>query len=202
MESTYQSTELFAQDIDAVIRATGAEKPTLVAWAYGGLFAMDYVRHYGDEDISGIVLVEANGGLETPPKPADTPEYRDRIERSRSVNLAVIREWTTGFAGYLMRGEELPHDEAEMQRTSAMMVPHYVRRAFRGRPDDNADLIDQIDVPVLFLVTINEGPGREMIDRIAGSLKDGRIAVVETGGSLSFWYRPEEFAAVIADFAR
>ncbi len=198
--SAYQDTQLFAEDIDAAIRASGVEKPTLVAWAYGGLFAMDYVRHFGDTDIAGIVIVEGNGGLTPLPKPADTPEYRQRVANSKSPNIAVIDKWTSEFGDYLMRSEALPVDEAEMIRTSSMMVPHYVRDAFRDRPDDNSDLVETIQTPVMFVVTMQEGPSVDMVSGIAGSLANGSVATVETNGSLSFWYDPTAFDAVLADF--
>lgn len=197
----YTDPRLHAEDIAAAIKASGVEKPTLVAWAYGGLNVMDYVRHYGTDNISGIVLVEANGGLEPTPEPAKTPEYHARIARAQSSDLATIRQWTWEFGDYLMRAGPLPQEEAEIIRTSAMMVPHWVRAAMRNRPTDNSDLAERLDVPVLFVVTVEEGIGREMIERIAGKLADARIATIPNGGSLSFWYETERFNQIVAEFA-
>lgn len=200
--SAYTSTQMHADDIAAVIAATGIEKPVLVTWAYGALNALDYIRHYGDEDISGLVIIEGNGGFEKIPTLPDTEEYRNRIARSQALDLATIRDWTWEFGDYLMRSEPLPPAEAEIIRTSSMMVPHWVRAAMRDHPADNTDMIDKVTVPVLLVTTIDEGPSMEMMTRIAGKLPDAEIAIVPTGGSLSFWYRPEAFAEIIQEFAQ
>jgi pimeloyl-ACP methyl ester carboxylesterase len=200
LAGAYTDPRLHAEDIKAAISAAGVKKPTLVAWAYGGLNVMDYVRHFGTGDISGIVLVEANGGLEPTPEPAKTAEYQARIARSHSPDLATLRQWTWEFGDYLMRGGPLPPKEAEIIRTSSMMVPHWVRAAMRDRPTDNSDLVARLDVPVLFIVTIESGVGREMIDRISGKLKTSDVSVIPTGGSLSFWYETEKFNALLRRF--
>lgn len=198
--SAYTSTQMHADDIAAVIAATGIEQPVLVTWAYGALNALDFIRHYGDEHISGLVIIEGNGGFEKIPTLPDTEEYRDRIARSQALDLATIREWTWEFGDYLMRSEPLPPEEAEIIRTSSMMVPHWVRAAMRDHPSDNTDLVDKVTVPVLLVTTIDEGPSMEMMTRIAEKLPDAEIALIPTGGSLSFWYRPEDFAATISEF--
>ncbi len=195
LTSAYTDSRLHAEDIRAAIRASGIKKPTLVAWAYGGLNVMDYVRHFGTGDIAGIVLVEANGGLEPTPEAVKTQEYLERIGRSQSPDLKTIREWTLGFGEYLMRGGPLPPNEAEIIHTSSMMVPHWVRAAMRERPTDNSDLVQRLDVPVSFIVTIENGVGRQMIDRIAGRLKTSEVRLIPTGGSMSFWYETDKFNA-------
>ncbi|WP_394728714.1 alpha/beta fold hydrolase [Altererythrobacter sp. GH1-8] len=197
---SYTDPRLHAEDIAAAIKASGVEKPTLVAWAYGGLNVMDYVRHYGTDGVSGIVLVEANGGLEPTPEPIKDAAYRARIARSQSADLATLRQWTWEFGDYLMRAGPLPQEEAEIIRTSSMLVPHWVRAAMRDRPTDNSDLVETLEVPVLFVVTVEEGIGREMIERIAGKLPDAEIATIPNGGSLSFWYETERFNEIVADF--
>ena len=197
---SYTDPRLHAEDIAAAIKAAGVEKPTLVAWAYGGLNVMDYVRYYGTGGISGIVLVEANGGLEPTPEPVKDAAYRARIARSQSADLATLRQWTWEFGDYLMRAGPLPPEEAEIIRTSSMLVPHWVRAAMRDRPTDNSDLVEGLDVPVLFVVTVADGIGREMIERISSKLPHARIATIPNNGSLSFWYETEKFNAELARF--
>jgi pimeloyl-ACP methyl ester carboxylesterase len=193
LASAYTDSRLHAEDIRAAIKAAGVTKPLLVAWAYGGLNVMDYVRHFGTGDIAGIVLVEANGGLEPTPEAARTREYLERIGRSQSPDLKTIRDWTWGFGDYLMRAGPLPAEEAEIIHTSSMMVPHWVRAAMRERPTENSDLVPALDVPVTFIVTIESGVGREMIDRIAGKLQKAEVRLIPTGGSMSFWYETDKF---------
>lgn len=197
---SYTDPRLHAEDIAAAIKAAGVEKPTLVAWSYGGLNVMDYVRYYGTDEISGIVLVEANGGLEPTPEPVKDAAYRARIARSQSADLATLRQWTWEFGDYLMRAGPLPQEEAEIIRTSSMLVPHWVRAAMRDRPTDNSDLVANLELPVLFVVTVEEGIGREMIERIASKLPNAQIATIPNGGSLSFWYETEQFNTIVTGF--
>ena len=46
-------------DIDAVVRALHLEQAILCGWSYGALVIFDYLRHYGEEAVGGIHLVDA-----------------------------------------------------------------------------------------------------------------------------------------------
>src|SRR5215218_8163767 len=52
----YQDPGLWADDVAAVIAATGLQRPVLVAWSYGGFVVADYLRSYGQDAIAGVNL--------------------------------------------------------------------------------------------------------------------------------------------------
>lgn len=199
----YLDASLFADDIAAAIAAAGLEKPVLVGWSYGGLFIMDYVRKYGTEAVSGIVLAGSTAGLLPPPPPApDTAERRAQIERSRSANLMTLQEWTGGFVDFLTRDGALPSEEVETLRLSAMLVPHYVRRALRERPTDNTDMVEKLNVPVLLISgakDVSAKPGD--MKTIAGLLPQATLRVYDAVGPMSFWYESERFNNDVASFS-
>ena len=49
----YGDSRLWADDINAVIRTLRLDHPILCSWSYG-LVPLDYIRHYGDEEIGGL----------------------------------------------------------------------------------------------------------------------------------------------------
>ena len=53
----YADSKLWAADIDAVIRALHLDHPVLCGWSYGPLVILDYIRHYGEDDIRGVNFV-------------------------------------------------------------------------------------------------------------------------------------------------
>src|SRR6266567_2467054 len=55
----YTDGALWADDLDAVIRARHLERPVLVGWSYGGYVISDYLRRYGDGAIGGVVFLGA-----------------------------------------------------------------------------------------------------------------------------------------------
>lgn len=50
---------LWADDLDAVIRSSGAACPALVAWSYSGRMVFDYLRHYDGASLRCLNLVAA-----------------------------------------------------------------------------------------------------------------------------------------------
>ena len=57
--AAFQEGQTWADDIHAVITALDLHKPVLAGWSYGGFIICDYVRHYGQENLGGIIFVAA-----------------------------------------------------------------------------------------------------------------------------------------------
>ena len=55
----YGDSQLWADDINAVIETLGLDHPILCGWSYGGLIIADYLRAYGESAIGGVHFVEA-----------------------------------------------------------------------------------------------------------------------------------------------
>src|SRR5437870_4752712 len=56
----YSESRLWADDIAAVIKALNLNQPILCGWSYGPLIILDYIRHYGEDAIGGVIFV---GGI-------------------------------------------------------------------------------------------------------------------------------------------
>ena len=85
----YGDTDLWAQDVAAVIDALDLERPILSGWSYGGVVICDYLSRYGEHRIGGIHLVGAvcrlgepvcrsSGRGSSPSFPACSPPTRRR----------------------------------------------------------------------------------------------------------------------------
>ena len=59
----YSDSRLWADDVNAAIQALSLDHPILCGWSYGPLVILDYIRHYGEEGISGVHIVDGVTGL-------------------------------------------------------------------------------------------------------------------------------------------
>jgi len=53
----YADSKLWADDVNAAIQVLRLDHPVLCGWSYGPLLILDYIRHYGEDDIGGIIFV-------------------------------------------------------------------------------------------------------------------------------------------------
>ncbi|MDF2797463.1 MAG: Tropinesterase [Devosia sp.] len=57
--SAYANASVWADDVDAVIKAAGLRRPTLVGWSFGGFVIGQYLEKYGSSHVAGVNLVDA-----------------------------------------------------------------------------------------------------------------------------------------------
>lgn len=69
-QATYGDPGKWADDVKAVIDHFGLSKPVIVAWSYGGTVVLDYVKKYGQDALSGLVLVAIQTGVQSHVSPA------------------------------------------------------------------------------------------------------------------------------------
>jgi non-heme chloroperoxidase len=143
----YQDPRLWAADIAAVIDQCQLDRPTLVAWSYGGFIVCDYIREYGEDAISAIDLAGAavtlnerfdNIGaafLTHAPGGAD-PDLPTRI-------AALRRFWRS------MTVQPLSQEELETGLSGSVSVPPQVLGALISRRIDSDDVLSKLRVPVL-----------------------------------------------------
>lgn len=71
---SYVASQLWADDIAAVIEAKGLSDVTLVGWSYGGLPLLDYVQAHGQDKLAAMVFVATGYNLDLRPPDAGGPE--------------------------------------------------------------------------------------------------------------------------------
>jgi len=145
----YGDSRLWADDVAAILDGLSLDRPVLCGWSYGSLVIQDYLRHHGENRISGIHFI---GGLTKLGSEAANaviaPEFfslvpglfsTDAEESVRSlrglVRMCVVEEPSAADM-YLMLGYNVS-------------VPPHVRQAMFSRTIDNADLLPTIRKPAL-----------------------------------------------------
>jgi len=56
-DALYQSSEIWAEDINAIITDLDLKQPLLAGWSMGAWIVGDYLRHMGDATLSGVALI-------------------------------------------------------------------------------------------------------------------------------------------------
>lgn len=73
----YHDGQRWADDLDAVIKASHARRPVVVGWSLGGVVISNYLATYGDADISGAVYVDGVVEINAAQIVAHPEVYRD-----------------------------------------------------------------------------------------------------------------------------
>ncbi|MBT4740695.1 MAG: alpha/beta hydrolase [Rhodospirillaceae bacterium] len=145
MSKDYNDSALWAEDVAAVIAAKKLKNPVVVAWSYGGVVLMDYIRHYGTADIAAVNFVANTGVLIDrieDPKSSDAELMSQMIANQARQQSPDIEEnmASVKFAVPLLTETNLGDAWRQDAMMVTMMTPSYVRRALAGRKIDNKDL--------------------------------------------------------------
>lgn len=181
-------TRVWAEDVAAAIAATGMNRPLIVGWSYGGFVAMDYVRHFGVDGVSGLVLVGSPAGLvdRLHPDPSDLPGGPDAYQQAAEQRLSLSSQDNLDGNRYLaelMTAADLP-EAVLVQWTAAMMrVPVYVVHGLRGRSLQNEDLIASLSLPVAIAVGAkDQSMPFAALETLAEELEQGEYWQFEDAG--------------------
>lgn len=204
--AAYTDPARSADDVAAVIKATGLVRPVIVAWSYGGIVAGDYIRKYGTGAIAGLVLAGTLGGFTaaSDPLPAEllsiARQMRAASQQSRSDdladNIAAARITSAAYADH----NSTPDDRAILLATE-LMLPAYARRALAMRPMDNRDLTAQLGkIPLLLVRGESElGMPEAGIADLQRQLPGLTIARFP-GGHLTFFNHADRFNRMLSAF--
>jgi len=149
----YTDSARWASDLEVVRKAAGLDRMILVAWSYGGLTVMDYLRHFGDNHVAAVELVGSLAGLLSPDEVMYDSEFIAEImasgEMAVSPNLGVRLRAATEFADWLTE-KEIPRELHDKLAVMPLLLPPYVLEAMSARLADNTDLRDQLTLPLRF----------------------------------------------------
>ena len=198
----YTDAALWADDLDAVIRGKGLDRPVLVGWSYGGFVIADYIRKYGDGNLGGVVFLGAitkNGTAEAAGHLTDKVLgiFGDVLSADVRKGMEATRELTRMFS------DPLQGAAWEIAFGSTMMVPPAVRLAMFSRVLDNDDVLALIDVPTLVV-----HGGRDRIVRvassehIAGKVPGAKLVVYDGAGHAAHITAAARLNRDLAEFVR
>jgi non-heme chloroperoxidase len=186
-----------ASDLAAVIRGLGLERPTIVAWSYGGVVLGEYLRRHGDGALGGVVLAAAS--IRTGRDALDLygPAMLNNGRALVSDDAAVYEAGARAFlAGCTAR--PLPPDALEAAVAAMRVVPPHVRRALLSGSEDYRPEYAATRVPVATLhgdLDAVVAPAMsDMIAALRPGIRQARLAGV---GHLPWAEEPALFTATL-----
>lgn len=199
----YQDGELWADDLRALLGE--APRPVIVAWSYGGILALDYLRRFDpkalSEAASGLVLVGAltrNGSRAA---------FDDLGAGAAHLQGMLRSDFDTQYAAsqaFVAAMTRAPLEPAERERllAMAMMTPPYVRHALAARRVEHDETLRGLELPTLIIHGAEDQIVRPAAaERVAGLLPGARLELWEGVGHAPFLEAPERFGAALAAFA-
>ena len=147
--SAYQNPQLWADDIAAIMKELLLERPILVGWSYGGFIICDYIRAYGQENISGIVFAGAATTLHPPTLsefigPGFINVVTDAISEDLPTSLLAMRQFMHNCIAKPLALEDL-----ETALCWQMVVRPDVRGALVTREINSDNVLRSLRVPLL-----------------------------------------------------
>jgi pimeloyl-ACP methyl ester carboxylesterase len=198
---SYNNSKVWADDINAVIKAKNLRKPVIAGWSYGGFIISDYVREYGDENLGGIVFVGA--GTQVGTEDAKThygPGLKPilgMLDPRQEINIPSTAE-------FLRIATANPLSPEEYQEAFAynMAVSPEVRLGLFSRTIDGNDALAKIKVPVLIV----QGEKDTIVlvaaaDYIAAKVKHAKKSYYPNAGHIPFVEDSERFNREVAAMA-
>ncbi|HSB09995.1 MAG TPA: alpha/beta hydrolase [Blastocatellia bacterium] len=198
----YADSKLWADDINAVIRALSLDHPILCGWSYGSLVILDYLRHYGEDAIGGIQFV---GGItklgSDEALSVLDPEFLGLVPGFFATDV----EESVLALGDLLRmcfTREPSAEEYYLMLGFNLSVPPYVRQALFSRSFDNDDLLPKIRKPVL----ITHGADDAIVkpaaaDQHKAGIPHSQIQMMANAGHAPFWEDTTTFNRRLREFA-
>ena len=184
----YADSKLCADDLNAVIQTLKLDHPVLCGWSYGPIWILDYVRHYGEEAIGGMISVggvtklgsdDANSVID--------PRFFSLVPGFFSTDV----EESTSSLRSLLRfcfAQPLPADELFLMLGYNVSVPPYVRQGNLTRLVDNDDLLPRLRKPFLIVQgALDAIVKRSAVDQIRAKVPHAQVEMMANVGHAPFW---------------
>lgn len=203
-EESYNESGRWAEDVAAVIAATDLDRPVIVAWSYGTLVAMDFVREFGIDGLAGINLTGSLGALRPFRMPTGEDPNAEKFAQlrklQRSPDLADNIRASDEFTKWLTVSP-LPDREHELFYAISVMLPAYARRGMMTRKFDNQDLEAKLTLPLLLSLGEHDNPG-QLVDgaEMAAANHNVSLSEYKASGHSVFIEDPERFNAELREF--
>jgi pimeloyl-ACP methyl ester carboxylesterase len=199
----YSDSRLWAEDVNSAIQTLGLYHPVLCGSSYGPLVILDYLRHFGEQDIGGVHFVGGVTKLGTEEATAVLdPGFVELVPGFFSTD---VEESARSLESLLRRCfvRELAAADLFLMLGYTLFVPPYVRQALLSRSLDNDDLLPKIRKPVL----ITHGAQDAVVDPVVlerqmARIPHAQVHLMEGMGHAPFWDDAPAFNQRLADFAR
>jgi pimeloyl-ACP methyl ester carboxylesterase len=188
-----------ADDLDWLCQAEGVAKALFVGVSIGGYVLFEFWRRHR-ERFAGLVLSNTRAVGETAESRANRLQIADQVQQEGTA--AFIEDMLGKLLGSTTRSERPEVVAAARKMMQAMSAEDIagVQRGMADRPD-SIETLSTINVPTLVIAGEEDIPplsaAELMHDRIAGS----RLQVIAKAGHYAAMEQPEEYAALLGEFA-
>jgi non-heme chloroperoxidase len=194
----YKTGKYWADELQAVMDATGLKRPVLAGWSYAGRVMADYLTTHGPGKLAGLNYVDAG-------QKADPSFFGPNL---RNLPLMASEDLATNIAAtraFLHDCFSIQPSQAEYEIMLAfnMMVPPKVRLGMSGRPLQVDDMLRSLRLPVL----VTHGAEDKNSNLIAAEytakmIPGARLSVYQGIGHAPFFEDAPRFNAELAAFVR
>lgn len=183
-EDEYTS-ELWADDIQAVIDALNLSDPILVGWSFGAGLILDYILHNGQDQIGGIGLIASASAIEFDYTEYPLPETQKELEE-------FVRE---------MPYEEFSHRDYYYFLGFNLIAVEGTTAV--SRIADRTDVLPEIELPTLNIVGKEDSKDAlETAEIVDHTVSDTRTSYYPNVGHLPFWEEADQFNSELREFVR
>lgn len=197
----YADSRLWADDVRTVIRNLELDHPVLCGWSYGPLVILDYIRHYGEDEIGGVNFIggvtKLGGDDATAVLSAEFLElvpgfFSSNVEESVSSLGALLR---------LCFAEKLSPESFYQMLGAGVSAPPYVRQGLFSRTFHNDDLLPRLRKPVLVTHGTKDAVVKTaVIERQFARIGSMRLQMMATGHGC-FWDDAPGYNRCLREFA-
>ena len=194
----YTDSQVWADDIAAVIAHSGAQKVMLVGWSYGGFIICDYLRKYGQDKLSGLVFVGAATKMGTAEAMSMlgsklTQHVPAFFGNDTTQSIAAISQFVRDCFAVAPSIQDFYRIYGYN-----MVVPPAVRQGLFSRQLDNDDVLATITVPTVVV----HGNADEIVlpasgEHIQSLIAHAKLCMLPGVGHCPFSEAPETFDDVI-----
>lgn len=198
----YGDSNLWADDVDAVLKALELDHPILSGWSYGPLVILDYIRQYGDKDVGGIQFVGGVSRLGTEKAlSVISPEFLALVPGFFSSDAEESVKSLGALVRMCLATEPSPAD-FHLLLGCSVSTPPYVRQGLFGRAIDNDDLLPKIRKPVLLTHGTRDAViATAAVDQHKASMPHAQVHLMEGVGHAPFWEDAQVFNRKLQEFA-
>lgn len=193
----YREAWRWADDLDAVVKATASHRPVLVGWSMGGRVILEYIEKYGQADIGGLVLVDS--GLTRVPgstSAANPHLLADLRTTDLEAGIAATRAFL--HACFLVQPEPAAFEDMLAYN---MVVPPDIRTMLAGRAFDFDATLRGITRPTLVIQGERDAlialPAAQYTTRL---IPNAQLLVYPGVGHSSFYEAADRFNADLKSF--
>jgi len=188
----YSEGKRWGDDLNALIRAAGFKKPTLVAWSLAGVVVLNYLHTYGDEDLSGVVFVDAFIRFK--------PEFVSSLDLYPPLMSDDLAERSRGIANFLRAcfHKQPDQNDFELMLTYNAMVPAVVQRAvpklIAEVSEESLKSLKSLKRPVLIIQGDKDRiDTNKMAVYTHGLVQNSNIKMYSDSGHAPFFEEPARF---------